>query len=153
VLSRNLPGGLHCALFAIAGRKFKIAIVAVPVVQRIKLRFLAISIAAGISPRKIARPSGRRFATSQAEIFVQRVISPHIGGNFRSRARHCGSPLLSCQTLFGIIPDVASTLCALPGIAMNFSPRFGIGGINQRPETQPRPHIIQQAKGMLRSVI
>jgi len=38
--------------------------------------------------------------------FVQRVISPHIGGNFGSRSRHRGSPLLGCQTHFGVIPDV-----------------------------------------------
>jgi len=55
---------------------------------------------------KTARPSGRRFATSPAEIFVQRVLSPHIGGNFRFRSRHLSSPLPGCQTRLGVIPDV-----------------------------------------------
>jgi hypothetical protein len=35
---------------------------------------------------KTANPSGRRFAIPSAEIFIQRVPSPHIGGNFHSRS-------------------------------------------------------------------
>jgi hypothetical protein len=42
-----------------------------------------------------------------AGIFVQRVISPHIGGNFRPHSRHRSSPLLVCQTRFRVVPDVA----------------------------------------------
>jgi hypothetical protein len=55
-----------------------------------------------------------RFATSPAEIFLQRIISPHIGGDFRSRSRHRGSPLLGCQTHFGVIPDVEEMLSTSP---------------------------------------
>jgi hypothetical protein len=61
-----------------------------------------------VAKQKPPDHQGRRFATSPAEIFIQRAISPHIGGNFRSRARHRGSPLLGCQTRFGVIPDVNS---------------------------------------------
>ena len=59
---------------------------------------------------KTARPSGRWFAASPSEIFVQRIIPPHIGGNSRSRSRHRGSPLLGCQTHFGVIPDVSQNV-------------------------------------------
>src|SRR5262249_40426593 len=57
---------------------------------------------------KTARPSGRRFATSPAEILFGE--SPHrtSAGIFDSRSRHRGSPLPGCQTHFGVVPDVGS---------------------------------------------
>src|SRR5262249_13730155 len=55
---------------------------------------------------KTARPSGRRFATSPAEILFGESPHPTSAGIFDSLSRHRGSPLPGCQTHFGVVPDV-----------------------------------------------
>ena len=83
---------------------------------------------------KTARPSGRRFATSPAEILFGE--SPHrtSAGIFHSRSRHRGSPLPGCQTQFGVIPDVSGTLSRSRPRAMRFAASHKRKGLFYRLE-------------------
>src|SRR5262249_43389318 len=68
--------------------------------------------------------------------FIGRDIWPEIGGNFHSRARHRGSPLLGCQTHFGVIPDVAAIVSKSRPMCNRFLDHYGLLIKKCRNETQ-----------------